>query len=429
VVKRVRRPVDEEDDDDTEEVVRKKKKRPVEEEDEDEDEAPVRRRKKKVVEEDDEEEEDDEDADDDEDEEEAPVRKRKKKVVEEDDDDDDDDEDEKEEKPVRKRKNKVVEDDDEEEDDEDSDDDDEELAKAAKEESANENVTGGSGQRISTKDGSYTFGDDDLGSEMDCIVVRAVQFMQYFTSSYNKKNPQPPDCFALSVDGKNMKPHENSSEPQARKCDVCPHSKVVDGNPPDCATKRRIALLHVDDIETPKMVAKAAMPYLEIPWTSIKQSWSPYIKKVLPGKEKPSYAVLTHLELDDKKVTRFSYVKKLPSDIVAAVVKRREEALDTLMTPFQPKADEDEDDTKPKKKKKRVVEEDDDDDEPPVRKRKKKVVEDDDEKDEDDEADDEEDEAPVRKRKKKVVEDDDEDDEEDEDDTPPVKKKKSRFSR
>ena len=136
----------------------------------------------------------------------------------------------------------------------------------------------------------------------------------------------------------------------------------------DLLLQRTSGGVHKDDIESVEDVEEAVMPYMEIPYNSVKH-WGEYLTGLSDlAKPRPYYSVLTKMAFDDD-VTypspTFEMERRLDTDIKDAVKERQEEAIEMLMTPFSPQdtSDDDKDDEKPKKKKKKVVEEEEDDDE------------------------------------------------------------------
>lgn len=378
------------------------------------------------------------------------------------------------EEPVRKKKKRPVVTDDDDEDWE------KELAEQAASENAREKASGGYKglQRLSARNKRFHLGEENLGKELTCIVVDYVYLRTFWgDQKYDEDDKQSPVCFALDdgddlpegnpADG--MVPHKNSPELQARKCAACPQNEWGSGgkNRKACQTRRRLALLHIDDASSGADVADAEIVMLELPTTTVR-NWAGYVKDISDGLHRPVRAVVTKITFDtsvDYTKLDFELVEKASKEITLAVKERLEEIREKLMTPYSGgvKANDDEDDdeeeekpvkkkTKKKAAKKPEPEEDEDDEEDDA-----EGDADDDENDEeefeDDEEVDEDDERPARRSRKaarrsgrsrdKVVDrnkrrgkgtsgdddaDESEEDDEDDEDKEPARKK-SRFRR
>ncbi len=310
-----------------------------------------------------------------------------------------------------------------------SDDWEKELEKEAEADSAREKAGGGGGHQVSIKGRRFTFGGENLGREMKVVVVDYVYAHQLYDSKYKEDRASIPICFALSADGEDMAPHEDSVKAQSDACEGCPNNEWGSGRgrAKACRQGRRLALISHDDCDD---VANAEIVMLNVPPTSAK-NWGKYVKDLKAKLSRPCYAVVTTLGFDmdaDYPTLTFEVAEKLERETVADIKERRDEARELLMTPYDPSAykesDEDDEDDEDE-------DDDGDEDEKPAKKKapakkaakkappKRRVEED--EEDEEDEEEDEEDEDD---------EDDEEDEDEDEDeDEEPKKGGKSRFRR
>jgi len=355
------------------------------------------------------------------------------------------------------------------------------LAKEASRSSAREKSRGGGGgNKISIRKRRYTLGEEKLGREMKVVVLDFIYLNTLYKGKFREDKPNIPSCFALSEDGEDMAPHKNVKKPPNEECDGCPFNEWGSGKgrAKACQGRRRLALIHVDDIESAEDVAEAAIATIDLPVTSVQKkgkdnTWGAYVKTLDNEVHRPSYSVVTLMSFDEDEaypVPTFELEEKIKDqEVVEALKERIEEARKLLMEPFEgtggkDEDDEDEDDddrksrrkSKSKKTKYRRDEEDDDgdDEEDDDDEDDDEDDEDDDEDDEDDEEDDEEDERrgkrSVRKGGSKSGKDgrrsrsssksdeesdededeDDDEDDEDEDDEPKSKKRSgSRFSR
>lgn len=321
----------------------------------------------------------------------------------------------------------------------------EELEKEAEDESAREKARGGGvGNKISIRKARFSFDGEVLGKEMECVIVDFVYLNTFYDTKFDEENPGTPACFALSEDGEDVAPHDNAPDPQADRCEGCPKNEWGSGKgrAKACAQRRRLALIHKDDLEDPE---NATVAVLELPPTSV-ANWSSYVKECRAKMGRPVYAVIAKLAFDTDesypKVTFEPLEKVDDKEVIEAIKERRDEIREMLMTPFESSdedkparkkrrsRDDDDDDEKPRRRR-ASRDDDDDEDDRPRRRRASKEDDDDDEEDEksrrrrsskDDDDDDEEDDKPRRRRSSK----DDDDDEEDE---KPRKRRGSRFGK
>lgn len=330
------------------------------------------------------------------------------------------------------------------------------LAKEASRSSAREKSRGGGGggNKISIRKRRYTLGEEKLGRDMNVVVLDFVYLNTLYKGKFREDKPNIPSCFALSEDGEDMEPHKNVKKPQNDECDGCPFNEWGSGKgrAKACQGRRRLALIHVDDISSAEDVAEAAIATIDLPVTSVQKkgkdnTWGAYVKQLDNEIHRPSYSVVTHMAFDEDEaypVPTFELEEKIKDkEVVEALKERIEEARKLLMEPFEGtgggKDDDDEDDdddddrksrrkskskSKKKSKYRRDEDEDDDDEDNDEDEDDDDDDEEDEEEDEDDDEDDEED-RKGRKRsragksggsKRRSRDDDDDDDDEDEDD-------------
>ena len=330
------------------------------------------------------------------------------------------------------------------------DDLDEELAKEASKDTARSKARGGGtlggpGDKISVKDKRFSLGDTLLdketkGRSFSGVLLNFCFANEYYEGKYDKNKPAGAVCWALSEDGEDMEPHKNSADKQNDVCEDCPMNEwgsgTDDGNKRGrkaCKQGVRIALVHVDDIETAEAAEEAVIGYIPLPPTSV----APFNKYMDSLQElgRPMYSVITEFSFDDDAnyaIVNYEVGEKLKDrEIIDALKARRDEALKKIMTPYnkQDAKESDDEDEKPTKRK-RVT--DDEEDEPTPRK-KKRVVEEDDEDEEDKPArkkrstssDDDDEDRPARSKRRRAADEDEEDDGDDEDAKPTRKKKRA----
>jgi hypothetical protein len=106
--------------------------------------------------------------------------------------------------------------------------------------------------KISTKGKEFTLPDGQKGKEIDVVILDFVWFMVNYPGVFNANNPQQPNCFAVgreNPDSGDLKPHEDSAEPQHTDCKECPKNQwksAQTGNGKACKNQRRLAVLPPD---------------------------------------------------------------------------------------------------------------------------------------------------------------------------------------
>jgi len=217
-----------------------------------------------------------------------------------------------------------------------------ELAKYAQS-TENAEITGG-GNVISTRNGQFHLGDEQLDNELRVIVVDQAHEHAYYTEAYDSDNPAPPDCFALALvrDGSEdeMGPHPDSPDPQSDKCVSCEWNKfgtAQTGRGKACTQRRRIVMVSADTELTPESVATADMARMSIPVTSVK-AFSAMVKKVRKVMNKLVMEVYTKLSIEPDSKTQFRINSEFDGEVEEAlmpgVVGLIAQAKDLLLQPF-----------------------------------------------------------------------------------------------
>lgn len=91
------------------------------------------------------------------------------------------------------------------------------------------------------------------------VVVDFVATRDYYKGAFNKDNPEPPACFAISPQPKGMVPSDRSPEKQSDSCESCPHNQWGSdgGRGKACKEGRKLAVLPPDATdETPVWMLK-----------------------------------------------------------------------------------------------------------------------------------------------------------------------------
>jgi len=242
-----------------------------------------------------------------------------------------------------------------------------ELGAAAKDESAKEV---GDTQAFSLKSGVLTYGDQPMpDNKMRCIVVASAFESAMFINKYDPNNIVSPLCFALSTNGDDMAPHENSFKPQGGeegRCTGCRQREWgSDPNSPSgrgkmCKEKRRLILISDDVLKDGAAGIEKTQPaLLTIPVTSV-GNWGSYVNLLGATMKRPPWAVVTEISVVPNKKNQFEvkFEAVAPindTDMLTALKAMRDRAEKSALNPYGMMSEEQfkaitEEAEKPKKK-------------------------------------------------------------------------------
>lgn len=231
---------------------------------------------------------------------------------------------------------------------------DKELAEAAHEQAAKEKVRG-EFKNIGTRGGILTVDDSPVkGNELRVVVLATAFENAFYDGPFDPNEIKQPVCFALSLDGENMAPHENSTDPQNGSCDGCPHNEfgsAETGRGKACKNVRRLMLVTADSLESAAKLEEAEVRQLKLPPTSGK-NWAKYVHRIAEEMNRPAFGVVTLVSIVPDAKTQFKIVfefeglVKFDQKLMEVVRKRIAELNKDIVAPYQPL----EEDPKPRKK-------------------------------------------------------------------------------
>jgi hypothetical protein len=188
------------------------------------------------------------------------------------------------------------------------------LAAAAKEQAATEKPTG---NFFSTKGGLLSWNQMALpGNKMEVIALASMhENVWYAGAKFDAANPASPLCYAFSLSGQGMAPHDESEQKQAEACAACKHSKWGTGDGGKgtaCRPTRRIALLPASAAASVDAVEKATVGLLRVPITSV-ANWTAYVNG-LANKQVPTFAVICEVSIivDARTMFKIHFTPKRP---------------------------------------------------------------------------------------------------------------------
>lgn len=221
---------------------------------------------------------------------------------------------------------------------EDADVTDAELEALAKEERAREAPKGGT---IQLKAGIIKYNNEPVkDNKLQCVVMGSAYENRWYEHGYDPDNPQPPECFALSVDGMDMLPSPNSSKPQAANCKSCPHNKwhsAEKGRGKACKNNRRLALIPASALVSDEEVLGAEVAIMRVSVTSVK-FWTKYVDKVYAMHRRPVFGVATTIgtvpDAETQFKITFDMAGLIPKERLGALLDKRTLCADVLMLPY-----------------------------------------------------------------------------------------------
>lgn len=174
----------------------------------------------------------------------------------------------------------------------------EELAAAAKDESSKETP---SITNISFRSGVLSFGGQPIpNNTMTAIVMQTAYERALYEGKFDPNKIKNPICFALSTDGEDMAPHDNSLHPQNETCVGCPMDEWGSAGEgrrgKACKETRRLALIPADKLESVDDIRTSELAMAKIPVTSV-SNWSNYVHQVSAVHNVPFWAVVTRITL------------------------------------------------------------------------------------------------------------------------------------
>jgi hypothetical protein len=228
---------------------------------------------------------------------------------------------------------------------------DKELAEAAQRSMARMKVPT-QGNRVSIKGKQFSIGGRSIG---DTLLVAIVDFgygHAWYPGAYNEKNPQPPVCFALSMQPDDLVPHAIAPEKQHVDCATCPKNQfgsatTGSGRGKACKDLTRIVVMHEDELGSDESVAEGKIATLDLPAMSLK-GWSEYSNAVVRKTNRELLAFVTKLTFESSvqyPVVQFELAETIQDpSVIMALKRRQDEAKELILSPWQPLSKEKRDD-------------------------------------------------------------------------------------
>lgn len=214
---------------------------------------------------------------------------------------------------------------------------DEELAKEA---AAQASAVRTAGNFFSVRGGQLSYqGKPIKGNAMDVIVIDFVlENGWYEDAEFDPDQPRSPACYAFGRSEKDMAPHAEATSPQNESCAQCP--KNVFGSAPKgsgkaCKNIRRLAVIPADALESG--IEDAEVGLLRVPVTSCK-AWNEYLIKLRDVAKRPTWAVITRVEVSPDKKTQvavtFDLTSKIKDEHLMALCEKAKAVAKSIEAPY-----------------------------------------------------------------------------------------------
>jgi hypothetical protein len=212
------------------------------------------------------------------------------------------------------------------------------------------------GTKISTKGGKLTYGGTQFpNNEVDVIVLEFAAKNTYYAGAYDPDNVAPPDCFAIELAvGKdfedNLKPHTNVEEPVNPTCHGCKWNEFKsadNGKGKACKNRRDLAVIPatvLDEADVAKAIADAEIAVFSVSPSNI-SVWKGFVAGIA-RQSLPLWGVTTLIGLPSVFDQSFQVVlggdlkPKLTQAVWDALEKKRAEARELLVVPYEPLSEE-----------------------------------------------------------------------------------------
>lgn len=181
-------------------------------------------------------------------------------------------------------------------------------------------------------------------NKLQCVIVASAFQNRYYTEAFDADTPKNPDCFSLSLDGKNMVPHDASPNKQSNTCESCEQFKWASaekGRGKACKSTRRLVVLPAKSV-IEGGARKAEMAMLTVPVTSIK-NWAAFVNGAAAEYRRPPWGLLTQIHVvPDPKTqfqVKFEAVGLVDESALGDVHSRIPAAIEFLMAPYDASGD------------------------------------------------------------------------------------------
>src|SRR5882762_1148947 len=215
---------------------------------------------------------------------------------------------------------------------------DEKLAESAKEVAKLERPAL---SQISLRAGMMTYQKQPVpGNKLLVVIVASCFENKLFKGKFDPNKYEAPSCYALSLTGENMAPHEDAKDKESEVCETCEQNKWGSAGGGSkgkaCKQVRRLALIPAGALQDGN-VASAELAVMSIPVTSAR-NWANYVNAIAAEHQRPPWGMLTEIRTEPDAKTQFQVKFEakgmVAEDYLPQIYKRVAPAAQTLLTPY-----------------------------------------------------------------------------------------------
>jgi hypothetical protein len=196
---------------------------------------------------------------------------------------------------------------------------------------------------VAIEDNAFVYVGESLGDSLDVVILNYCFINAYYSAVYDPNDLQVPDCFAIALSEKDLKPLDVSQDKQYANCFHCPKNEfgsAITGKGKACRNRQKIAFIASVDVE--KKFEDITVFYLKIAPTSLKNVAN-YFAKLLKIIKLPIFAVQTQISLEKPAKAGHSILNLKMLKVIegrenfSTLIKLREKATENLLsfTEFQ----------------------------------------------------------------------------------------------
>lgn len=219
-------------------------------------------------------------------------------------------------------------------------------------------AAGSGGQFIGTRGAIFSVGGEDIGQEMDVVIIDHCNENQYYDQPFDPDTPAPPVCFAFGRDALKMAPHEGAIDKQNETCNGCQQNAFGSAGKgrkgKACKNVMRLALITEGDLDN---IETAEVHYLKVSTTNVARYVELLTKLKNPnlnlGKRPLPCAVVTTMTIKPNKNTQIELgfsIKQAIDDPEhrTALLKKVREQMEKTMFPYVASSTVEEEEAPPK---------------------------------------------------------------------------------
>ena len=176
------------------------------------------------------------------------------------------------------------------------------------------------------KDKTFTLPTGETSDQLSVVILAWRTHHLYYDKKYQEGEVNPPVCFAVGPDPKNMTPSPNAPKKQADKCNVnnksvCPFDVFgSDGRGKLCQNRRVLAVLAPDANQETEILTLSVSP------TGLRR-FDAYVESVKAAFKAIPISVITQIGfLDNAQYTTLTFSKPVPNPNMKAMWPRLDEA-------------------------------------------------------------------------------------------------------